>query len=199
MLMVIVKACFLVFSFLLIKAEEPVKPYVTSYIEQHKYMAIDEMIRSGIPASVTIAQAIIESNAGSSHLAKNSNNHFGIKCKDYWDGSSFYYPDDDRDANGKLIASCFRRYDSVRDSYIDHSSFLMSSEHYQPLFTYDRTDYELWSRGLEACGYASGDNYADKLIRTIELYNLHELDYYTIQYVERSSISPKKDLGVSTD
>ena len=171
--------------------DETVKPYIASYIEQHKYLAIDEMVRSGIPASITIAQAIVESNAGVSALARKTNNHFGIKCKDYWDGNSYYFPDDDRDESGKLIPSCFREYDSVIDSYKDHSLFLMNTDHYKPLFAYDKTDYESWAMGLEICGYASQEGYAEKLIRTIALYNLQELDYYTIQYVDRETLSPK--------
>jgi flagellum-specific peptidoglycan hydrolase FlgJ len=170
---------------------ETVKPYISSYIEQHKYLAIDEMVRSGIPASITIAQAIVESNAGASRLARETNNHFGIKCKDYWEGNTYSFPDDDRDSKGNLIASCFRKYDSVPESYKDHSYFLMTTDHYKPLFTYDKTDYESWAMGLEICGYASEEGYADKLIRTIKLYNLHELDYYTVQYVERVNLSPK--------
>jgi flagellum-specific peptidoglycan hydrolase FlgJ len=189
--MILIKASLLVMMFMYIKPDETVKPYVSSYIEEHKYLAIDEMIESGIPASITIAQAIIESNAGASSLARETNNHFGIKCKDYWDGASYYYPDDDKDQKGKLIPSCFRKYDSVPESYRDHSLFLNQTDHYKPLFAYDRTDYQLWARGLEACGYATQEGYADKLIRIIELYNLHELDYYTIQYVDRASLSPK--------
>lgn len=162
--------------------EESMKPYVVTYIQQYKYVAIDEMVRSGIPASIIMAQGIIESNAGYSSLARESNNHFGIKCKEYWTGSAYYHPDDDRDARGNLVPSCFRKYKSVSESYADHSDFLMQSQHYQALFTYDRTDYEQWAKGLEICGYASDAGYADKLIRTIRLYNLHELDYYTVQY-----------------
>ena len=181
------------------KPEESVNPYVTSYVEEYKYLAIDEMIKSGIPASITIAQAIVESNAGSSSLARETNNHFGIKCKDYWEGGTFYHPDDDRDRNGKLIPSCFRKYDTVMDSYMDHSYFLMTTDHYKPLFAYDKTDYEFWAIGLELCGYATDDGYADKLIRTIRMYNLHELDYYTIQYIDRSEKTPKQVCASSTE
>ena len=169
--------------------KENIQPYVSTYIEEYKFLAIDEMIRTGMPASIIMAQAIVESNAGASKLAKITNNHFGIKCKDYWNGGEYYHPDDDRDASGKLIPSCFRKYNTVTDSYLDHSNFLMNTEHYRPLFNYDKTDYQLWAEGLEVCGYASDEKYAEKLIRTIETYGLHELDYYTIQYVERSSLS----------
>jgi len=189
--MVLFKISLLTVMFLGIEPAETVKPYVTSYVEEYQYLAIDEMIRSGIPASITIAQAIVESNAGASTLALESNNHFGIKCKDYWEGSAYYHKDDDRNQQGVLIPSCFRKYDSVTDSYRDHSEFLMNTEHYKPLFAYDKTEYELWAKGLELCGYASDSGYADKLIRTIKLYNLHDLDYYTIQYVTRASLSPK--------
>ena len=171
------------------------RPHVVAYIDTYKYIAIDEMVRSGIPASITLAQAIIESNAGISSLAKSSNNHFGIKCKSYWTGSAHYYPDDDRDANGKLIPSCFRKYDSVRASYADHSDFLMRTPHYQPLFAYDKTDYELWAKGLELCGYASDPHYAEKLINTIRMYKLDEFDYYTIIYVDPATLNTPEDIG----
>lgn len=168
--------------------EETLKPYVQSYIETYKYMAIDEMDRSGIPASIIMAQAIVETNAGTSLLARESNNHFGIKCKDYWQGDTFYHPDDDHDARGQLIPSCFRQYTSVLESYQDHSDFLLQTSTYQALFAYDKTDYESWAKGLQLCGYATDVNYAAKLIRTIQLYQLDELDYYTVQYVEKSSL-----------
>lgn len=163
---------------------------VTSYIEDYKYLAIDEMVRTGIPASITMAQAIIESNAGNSKLARMTNNHFGIKCKDYWTGMEYFFPDDDRDAKGNLIPSCFRKYPTVRDSYIDHSNFLMNSDNYAALFSYDKTEYVLWAEGLSLCRYASDERYAEKLIRTIETYDLHELDYYTVEFVERENEDP---------
>lgn len=167
---------------------ESIKTYVLTYIEQYKYAAIDEMARSGIPASIILAQAIVETNAGTSNLARKSNNHFGIKCKDYWEGETYFSPDDDKDINGNIIPSCFRQYSTVLDSYKDHSDFLMQTEHYQGLFGYDKTEYVQWANGLQLCGYASDPDYADKLIKTIKLYGLDELDYYTVQYVERSSL-----------
>jgi flagellum-specific peptidoglycan hydrolase FlgJ len=179
--------------------DESKKPYVLSYIDQYKFVAIDEMERSGIPASIILAQGILESNAGVSNLAIESNNHFGIKCKSYWTGSAYYHPDDDRDANGKLIPSCFRMYDSVEASYADHSDFLMNTLHYRPLFVYDKTEYEQWARGLQICGYASDPAYAEKLIKTINLYNLHEFDYYTVQYIEVSKIKTTDGLIVSPE
>lgn len=197
--MIILKTSLFLFMLFSFRREETVQPIVYEYIEDYKYLAIDEMIRTGIPASVTIAQAIIESKAGVSRLAQATNNHFGIKCKSYWEGSSYYHPDDDRDQYGNLIPSCFRKYDSVTHSYLDHSDFLMNTEHYKPLFKYDKVDFEMWALGLEACGYATDKDYAEKLIRTIELYELHELDYYTIEYVERSKLSPKKHCEISTN
>jgi flagellum-specific peptidoglycan hydrolase FlgJ len=187
--MMILKLTFLTLGLLWDTQDIADKTAVLSYIEEHKFLAIDEMVRSGIPASITLAQAIIESNAGQSKLSKISNNHFGIKCKDYWEGNTYYHPDDDRDASGKLIPSCFRKYETINESYEDHSSFLMNTPAYQPLFGYDKTDYRLWAEGLEICGYASDEQYAEKLIRTIEAYQLHELDYYTIQYVKRENLS----------
>lgn len=187
--MIIIKFTLLFIAFLFGVKTDNVQPHVTSYIEEYKFLAIDEMVRTGIPASVTMAQAIIESNAGNSKLAQITNNHFGIKCKSYWDGKQYYHPDDDRDANGNLIPSCFRKYDSVTDSYFDHSEFLLKTDHYKPLFCYDKTEYELWAQGLELCGYASDPQYAEKIIRTIEAYHLDELDYYTIEYVEPSKLN----------
>ncbi len=197
--MIIIKVSVLLMMLLSVGQEETVHPVVHAYIDEYKYLAIDEMQRTGIPASVIMAQAIIESNAGVSRLAQATNNHFGIKCKSYWEGNTYYYPDDDRDEYGNLVPSCFRKYDSVTNSYLDHSDFLMNTEHYKPLFTYDKIEYEMWALGLEACGYATDKNYGEKLIRTIEIYELHELDYYTIEYVERSTLSPKKDNEVSAD
>jgi flagellum-specific peptidoglycan hydrolase FlgJ len=193
--MILMKCALLVMLLMGMSRQEMIQPYVLSYIEEYKYLAIDEMIRSGIPASVTMAQAIIESNAGVSHLARQSNNHFGIKCKSYWMGSTFYHPDDDRDAKGKIIPSCFRRYDSVTASYADHSEFLMTTPHYQALFAYDRTEHVLWAKGLQLCGYASDPAYADKLIRTIQVYGLQELDYYTIEYVDPAQLSATDAVG----
>jgi flagellum-specific peptidoglycan hydrolase FlgJ len=187
--MIILKVALLSVALLAYKSDEVLDADITSYIEDYKYLAIDEMVRTGIPASITMAQAIIESNAGNSKLARMSNNHFGIKCKDYWSGMEYFFPDDDRDANGNLIPSCFRKYPTVRDSYIDHSDFLMNSDNYRPLFSYDKTEYVLWAEGLSLCRYASDEHYAAKLIRTIETYNLHELDYYTIEFVERDEES----------
>ncbi len=149
-----------------------------NYIDQYKDLAVAEMYRSGIPASIILAQGILESSNGNSTLATSSNNHFGIKCKSYWKGATYYHKDDDLDKNGKLMDSCFRAYETVIDSYVDHSNFLMYTAHYSVLFQYDRTDYFNWATGLKACGYATDKAYAQKLIDKIELYDLHTFDLW---------------------
>ena len=150
--------------------------YIDLYIDSYKDIAIREMERSGIPASITLAQGIHESSWGKGELAVKSNNHFGIKCKSYWTGQSFYYKDDDYDKNGNLIKSCFRAYENPEKSYIDHTDFLMNTAHYQELFGYSKTDYKRWAKGLKKCGYATDKEYANKLIRTIEKYQLYRFD-----------------------
>jgi flagellum-specific peptidoglycan hydrolase FlgJ len=146
------------------------------YIENFGGLAIEEMQRTGIPASIKLAQAIVESGCGKSILAARANNHFGIKCKSYWTGQKYYYYDDDKDSRGNAIESCFRYYDTAEASYLDHSVFLVSTERYQSLFTYDPLDYKSWARGLKRCGYATDTNYSVALINTIEKYSLYEFD-----------------------
>lgn len=139
-------------------------------------MAVIEMYRTKIPASITMAQALHESNKGTSTLATSANNHFGIKCKKYWKGGTYYHKDDDLDKRGKLIESCFRSYDSVLDSYVDHSNFLKYGNNYQGLFTLSQQDYVGWAHGLKRAGYATDPLYAEKLIRIINEYGLERLD-----------------------
>jgi LysM repeat protein len=138
------------------------------YIDQYRDWAIDEMKRSGIPASVTLAQGMLESNNGNSTLATRGNNHFGIKCHD-WKGKSIRQDDDKRN-------ECFRKYKSARDSYIDHSNFLMNSPRYSFLFELDQTDYKGWAKGLKQAGYATSPTYASALIRIIEENELDQFD-----------------------
>jgi len=147
-----------------------------SYIENYKQLAIVEMHRTGVPASITMAQALHESNIGKSNLATRANNHFGIKCKRYWRGSTYYHKDDDLDDQGNLIKSCFRSYENAIDSYVDHSNFLKFSHNYSELFELSRTDYVGWAIGLKSAGYATDAQYAAKLIRNIEKFQLMELD-----------------------
>lgn len=149
-----------------------------AYIQTYSELAIVEMNRSGIPASITLAQGILESQNGASKLAQNANNHFGIKCKKYWQGETYYHQDDDYDDNGKLIQSCFRAYDSVIDSYVDHTNFLKQSANYQELFSYSKTDYYNWAIGLKKCGYATDPQYGHKLVKIIEQKNLAQYDHY---------------------
>ena len=141
------------------------------YIDQYKDLAVEEMLRYNIPASITLAQGVFESGAGRSELSVKGNNHFGIKCHG-WTGRSVYHDDDTRN-------ECFRAYDNVLQSYEDHSKFLRYNVRYNSLFTLQRTDYRGWAQGLKACGYATNPRYADKLIELIELYKLYELDKAT--------------------
>lgn len=150
-----------------------------SYIEQYKDLAVVEMYRSGIPASIILAQGMHESALGTSNLATIANNHFGIKCKKEWVGMTYGHKDDDYDNAGNLMESCFRAYDSALDSYIDHSNFLLERPHYKMLFNYDRTDYKAWAHGLKQCGYATDPKYAEILIDKIEKYELYVYDTWT--------------------
>ena len=129
------------------------------YIDQYRHWAIDEMKRSGIPASITLAQGMLESNNGNSTLATRGNNHFGIKCHD-WKGKSIRHDDDKKN-------ECFRKYKSARDSYTDHTNFLMNVPRYSSLFELDQTDYKDWARGLKKAGYATSPSYASALIKII--------------------------------
>lgn len=150
----------------------------TAYIRTYQDIAVSEMLRSGIPASIKLAQAILESNCGKSELACKANNHFGIKCGGNWSGKSFHKEDDDY-AHGKLVKSCFREFDSVLDGYMAHSDFLTDpskSTRYGPLFQLEITDYKGWARGLSKAGYATDPQYANRLIDIIEKYELYRFD-----------------------
>ena len=147
-----------------------------NYINSHADLAVFEMMRAGIPASVKLAQGILETNSGNSTLVLQSNNHFGIKCKPDWEGYRYYHEDDDYE-NGKLIKSCFRSYDNVKQSYQDHSDFLRNNPRYKTLFQLDPTDYQGWAHGLKSCGYATAKDYAERLIRIIEQNQLYAYDH----------------------
>lgn len=142
-----------------------------TYINQYRDLAIQQMLRYNIPASITLAQGLLESGAGNSELAARSNNHFGIKCHG-WTGRKSYHDDDD-------TQECFRAYDNVYESFEDHSVLLSTQPRYSSLFSLGRTDYKGWARGLKKCGYATSPTYAQKLIGIIELYKLHEYDRAT--------------------
>ncbi len=140
------------------------------YIRKYQLLAIEEMGRSRIPASIKMAQAILESGNGNSELSRKSNNHFGIKCKTGWRGQKVYYDDDEK-------GECFRKYKSVHESYIDHSNFLMTSPRYAFLFKLPPDDYKNWAKGLKQAGYATARHYDQTLIRIIEDHKLYRLDY----------------------
>ena len=131
-------------------------------------MAISEMQRSGIPASIKLAQGILESANGNSRLATQANNHFGIKCHD-WTGEKVYHDDDEK-------GECFRKYKDPRESFVDHTEFLSTRSRYAFLFEYEPTDYRSWARGLSRAGYATDPNYPQKLINLIEQHNLYQYD-----------------------
>lgn len=155
----------------------------SNYLNRYSEIAITEMQRSNIPASITLAQGILESAWGQGKLAAQSNNHFGIKCKKGWDGPSVPYEDDDYDENGKLTKSCFRAYHNPYDSYRDHTDFLMNRERYAALFELHPMDYIGWAKGLKACGYATAPDYAERLIRIIEE---NELYLYDVHYIKEN-------------
>lgn len=143
------------------------KATITAYIEKHKAIAMAEMMRTGVPASITLAQGIHETGAGTSRLVTESNNHFGIKCKTEWQGERVYHDDDAR-------GECFRKYNDGIQSYRDHSDFLKTRAHYAPLFALDPTDYEAWAHGLKKAGYATNPKYPQILIKLIQDHNLQD-------------------------
>lgn len=149
------------------------------YIDRYKEIAIAEMERAGVPASIKLAQGLLESNAGKSTLAKRANNHFGMKCGSAWKGKTYAKEDDDYDADGNLIKSCFRVYKNAKASYIAHSEFLRDPNknyRYGFLFRLPPTDYKAWAKGLKKAGYATSPTYAQNLINTIETYELFRYD-----------------------
>lgn len=151
------------------KANPDAKSYTTlNYIETFKAVAIEEMNKYGIPASITLAQGILESGSGNSSLAKYANNHFGIKCTSDWRGKGYYKDDDKAD-------DCFRVYKDARESYKDHSEFL-KRKRYSFLFELDKNDYKNWARGLKQAGYATNPKYPDLLIGVIDRYQLYQYD-----------------------
>lgn len=139
------------------------------YVRMYAQMAMDEMRKSGVPASITLSQGMLESEYGNSYLARNASNHFGIKCHNDWKGER-EYRDDDRKGE------CFRKYQSVMESFDDHSNFLRNKNRYQSLFELEPTDYKGWAHGLKKAGYATDPGYAKRLIEIIEKYNLQQFD-----------------------
>jgi len=163
------------------------------YINRFKDIAISEAERTGVPASIKLAQGILESNAGQSTLARKANNHFGIKCHKGWTGRKYHIEDDDVDENGKLIKSCFRVYKNADASYVAHSEFLRDPNkkyRYGFLFDLPHTDYRAWAYGLKRAGYATSPTYAEKLIRVVETYELYRFDNMTIVDVQHGTAGP---------
>lgn len=156
------------FSFLNVGAQHRLKVY-EDYIDAYSGLAIEHMEKYKIPASIKLAQGLLESGAGMSDLARRSNNHFGIKCHRDWKGKRVYAADDSPN-------DCFRQYNRVDDSYRDHSEFLVSGARYADLFKLSVTDYKGWARGLQKSGYATDRAYANKLIKLIEDYELYRFD-----------------------
>lgn len=175
-------------------------PKIQAYIQQYEALAVSEMIRTGVPASITLAQGILESGCGESTLAKNANNHFGIKCKSTWTGAKTYHDDDTRD-------ECFRVYPTAEASYRDHSNFLKNRPYYHELFSLNPRDYKAWAYGLKKAGYATEKHYPQSLIRLIESYHLEQYSEVALNDMEHpgaryaqnnnahgsSALRPKKD------
>jgi len=155
------------------------------YVEKYKDDAVKEMLTIGVPASITLAQGMLESGNGNSALAVYANNHFGIKCHEDWDGMTYIQDDD-------ASNECFRKYNNVLESFTDHSLFLKNRDRYQFLFELKISDYKAWAKGLKQAGYATDPAYADKLIQIIEQFNLNVLDKMTVMPVTQSSEEPKE-------
>jgi len=163
------KILFLLFASLAFRTSfaQQLDPVVIEYINKYKELAIDEMQRTGIPASIKLAQGIHETSAGTSDLVRRSNNHFGLKCKSEWTGMTVKHTDD-------APNECFRKYENSKDSYKDQSNYLKKSPRYASLFDLDPTDYKAWAFGLKKAGYATNPKYSQVLIKLIEDYDLQD-------------------------
>ncbi len=153
------------------------------YIQTYKDIAIREMKTHKIPASITLAQGLLESGAGNSALAREAKNHFGIKCHKGWEGDTYYMDDDEKN-------ECFRKYKNPEESFKDHSEFLCGRSRYAALFDLDITDYEGWAKGLKAAGYATNPKYAQLLIDRINLYELTQYDQIALGLLKESEEEP---------
>lgn len=171
----------LTLSFSQLSAQRKNKAYI-DYIEKYSSLAVKHQKQYGIPASITLAQGLLESGAGRSELARMSNNHFGIKCHSDWKGKRVYYDDDKKD-------DCFRKYNKPEDSFEDHARFLKRAR-YASLFELKVTDYRGWAKGLKRCGYATDKSYANKLIQTIELYELYKYDRRSFKPIRAKDLLP---------
>ena len=178
---------FLIVLFAVVKisvAQNSYADQVNAYVMKWKDVAIAEMKRSGIPASISLAQGIIESGAGGSPLAVDANNHFGIKCHDDWNGATYYFDDDKPE-------ECFRKYKDASQSWDDHTDFLMTRSRYASCFTHKPDDYKGWAYALKAAGYATNPQYPQLLIKAIEDYNLHQYDLSQSDWEQWQKDHPK--------
>jgi hypothetical protein len=162
--------------------ENAVKLYIAAY----KEIAVKEMMEYRIPASITLAQGIYESNAGRSRLSTEANNHFGIKCHKDWNGETFSQDDETKN-------ECFRKYSNPEESFRDHSIYLSQHDRYKPLFNLEISDYKGWANGLKTCGYATNPQYANHLIKMIEDYQLYQLDVADFSLVFNDSVAQSRD------
>lgn len=171
------------------------KEDIINYINTYKDIAINEMKRTGVPASIKLAQGIHETMAGTSELVLKSNNHFGIKCKTGWEGGKVYHDDD-------AAGECFRKYDSAVLSYRDHSNFLKASPRYAPLFDLNPEDYQKWAYGLKNAGYATNKRYPEILIKLIQDYNLQQYTLVALGKLKASDevvvTGPEKETTIDT-
>lgn len=174
-----------------VQAQYPEKMSRHEYFETYKEIAIREMERSGVPASITLAQGALESGNGNSRLARSGNNHFGIKCHDDWKGKKIYEDDD-------APNECFRKYSSVEESFRDHSDYLRSKTRYRFLFDLNITDYKGWARGLKKAGYATSPTYAEALIRIIEEHNLSMYDRMTAANLKSPARAKKSGVSATS-
>jgi flagellum-specific peptidoglycan hydrolase FlgJ/LysM repeat protein len=174
-----------------------------NYVDRFKAIAIREMERSGVPASIKLAQGLLESDAGRSTLANQANNHFGVKCHSEWQGGRFYKEDDDYDPVTKeLLKSCFRVYKNADESFVEHSEFLRDPRkvaRYGWLFQLPKTDYVAWANGLEKSGYATNSEYSEKLIKLIEDYQLSQFDGLTSAEVPMGGFKPQPNSNRPVD
>ena len=169
------------------RSNERLNTDVLKYIRTYAPIAVHEMHASKIPASITLAQGILESGSGKSLLARKSNNHFGIKCHKNWQGERVYHDDDEK-------GECFRKYTYVETSYKDHSAFLTQRRRYAFLFDYGTKDYKKWAKGLRKAGYATDKKYPQKLLKLINTYKLYEFDSFKKGYFKTAmSVEEKVD------
>lgn len=160
---------------------------IDAYVNQYKDLAMAEMVRTGVPASITLAQGILETAGGQSDLASKGNNHFGIKCKNDWKGESMFHDDDAKN-------ECFRKYASADDSYKDHSDFLKFRPNYAFLFKLDATDYEGWAKGLKRAGYATSSTYSQAIIKMIVE---NDLQQYSLAVLQRQDNKDEEILALN--